>query len=292
MIVFNYIIYYFIILPLSVLPFRALYFISDFLYLLFYYVIGYRKKVVHQNLVNSFPKKSKQEIKEIEKKFYHHLCDLVVESVKQFSITNEEVNKRMVPLNAELFDKYKSENKSIVLAGGHFNNWELFAVAIDQCMAHQAIGIYKPLSNKFFDHKMRASRSKFGLLMISTKRIAEVYQEMKDRLIAVIYAVDQSPSNPKKAYWMRWLNQDTPMLFGAEKNAVKYDHPVLYGRINKVKRGYYTFEFVEIFDRPKETKHGEITEKINHLLEQDIVKHPQYWLWTHRRWKHARPQDT
>lgn len=243
------------------------------------------------NLKNSFPEKTEEEINQIAVQFYHHLCDLVVESVKQFSISKKEVDKRMIAVNPEIFEPYFQQKKSLVLAGGHFNNWELFAVAIDQYMGHQAIGIYQPLTNKFFDEKMRSSRSRYGLLMISTRRIAEVYEEMKNQLIAVIYAVDQSPSNPRKAYWTKWLNQDTAMLYGAEKYAIKYNHPVLYGRINKIKRGYYSFEFAELTGNPEQTRHGEITEKINQMLEDDIKKNPQYWLWTHKRWKHKRPAE-
>ena len=192
-------------------------------------------------------------------------------------------------LNPEFIEEYYRNGRSIIMAGGHFNNWELFAVAIDSAIPHNTIAIYQPLTNKFFDEKMRSTRGKYGLRMISTKIVKRVFDEERANISAFIFGSDQSPSNPNNCYWMKFLNQDTGVLFGVEKYAKEYNYPVVYGRINKVRRGYYTFEFSKVTDTPAECQHGEITETFTKMLEKDIVQFPQYWLWSHRRWKHKRP---
>ncbi len=288
MIILNYFIYYFIIIPISLLPFRVLYFLSDVLFFVLYYLVGYRKKVVLENLHNSFPEKSEMEINHIALLFYKHLCDIMVETIKSFTISDKSISLRMILLNPELLNKFFDNEKSIILAGGHYNNWEWIATAIDKQIKHQTIGLYLPLSNLFFDKKMRESRSKFGLILASTRKVKAVFDEYKNHLTATIFAVDQSPGHPGKSYWLKFLNQDTPALFGAEKYAKDYDYPVLYGTINKVKRGHYTFQFSTITEHPRDTAHGYIIETVTKLIEEQIIKEPQYWLWTHRRWKHKR----
>ena len=277
-----------VIIPISLLPFPLLYLLSDFLFFIFYSLLGYRKKIVVGNICNSFPEKSKQEINEITQLFYRHFCDVIVESLKSFTISDAQISKRMILKNPELLNNYYDNKQSVILAGGHYNNWEWIAVALDKQLKHQSIAIYKTLSNKFFDEKMRSTRGKFGLLMVSTKLVAETFSKFKNELTATIFAIDQSPSNPKKCYWMNFLNQDTPVLFGTEKFAKDYNQPVLFGTITKVKRGFYQIEFQTVTDHPTNTEHGFITEKTTKLLEAEIIKAPQYWLWTHRRWKHKR----
>jgi Kdo2-lipid IVA lauroyltransferase/acyltransferase len=281
--------YYCVIIPISRLPFPFLYGLSSFVYFILYKVVGYRKKVVLGNIQRSFPEKTAKEHQEICDKFYSHFCDLILESIKTFTISEKQVLKRVVCKNPELINKYFDQKRSVIIAGGHLSNWELFAVAIDTLIKHKTIGIYKPLTNKYFDAKMRNTRSRFGLYMISTKIVKQVYEEEKNNLTATIFAIDQSPSNANNCHWMTFLNQDTGVLFGTEKFAKEYDQPVLYGRINKEKRGYYSFELFETFDHPKETQTGELTEMVTRLLEKDIIATPQYWLWSHKRWKHKRP---
>jgi KDO2-lipid IV(A) lauroyltransferase len=289
MIVLNILLYYLVIIPISLLPFPVLYFISDFLYLLIYHIVGYRKRVVISNIQNSFPEKTEKDCIKISKLFYRHFCDLVVESLKAFTISERQVQKRVVCRHPELIDMYFEQNRSVIIAGGHYNNWELFAVAVDKIIKHDTVGIYTPLRNKFFDDKMRSTRSKYGLQMVATREVKRFFEENKHRLTATIFGVDQSPSNPKSAYWMTFLNQETGVQFGTEKFAKEYGYPVLYGRLNKVKRGHYELEFVLVTDNPGQMAYGEITEKVTRLLEKDIQAGPQYWLWTHRRWKQKRP---
>jgi Kdo2-lipid IVA lauroyltransferase/acyltransferase len=285
----NRLLYYLVILPISSLPFPLLYALSDFLFFMLYHVTGYRKGVVMGNIERSFPEKTAMEHKDICRKFYHHFCDLVLESLKTFTISEKEIKKRVIFKNPEVADRFFEQGRSVIFAGGHYNNWEIFAVAVDEMIRHKAIGIYKPLSNKYFDEKMRNTRSKYGLYMISTRDVKKVFDEEAGRLTATIFAIDQSPSNPDNCYWMEFLHQDTGILFGAEKYAKEYNYPVIYGRINKEKRGHYSFELFVVTENPKETAYGEITEKATKMLEQDIRNQPEYWLWTHRRWKHKKP---
>ena len=285
----NYILYYLIILPISSLPFFILYRLSDVLYYLFFYVIGYRKKVVSGNIRLSFPELSVKEHFKISKDFYRHFCDLFVESIKLFTISKKTVLHRLKVLNPELANSYFSEGRSIILVGGHYNNWELLAVAIDEQLKHHCVALYKPLNNHFFDERMRNTRGKFGLEMISIRETRNFFETRKTEPNAVIFGSDQSPGNPEKGYWMKFLNQDTSVLFGAEKYARDYNLPVLYGSIQKISRGHYSFELELITDQPASMPHGAITEAHTRLLEKDITHQPAYWLWSHRRWKHKKP---
>lgn len=290
MIIVNTLLYYLVIIPISVLPFPVLYLFSNKLFFLFYYVFGYRKKIVLQNIRKSFPAKTEKEHVEICKKFYKHFCDIIVESLKTFTISEKEVLKRVVCNHPEVINKYFDQQRSVIISGGHFNNWELFAVAVDALIKPKAAGIYKPLSNKYFDTKMLSTRGRYGLLMIPTKEVKRFFDANINISTATIFGNDQSPSNPNNAYWMNFLNQDTGVTFGTEKYAKEYNYPVIYGRLNKIKRGYYSLDFIEVSDAPRETAYGEITEKVTLLLEKDIQAAPEYWLWTHRRWKHKRPE--
>lgn len=284
-------VYYLLLKPISLLPYRALYALSDFICFVLYNLLGYRKKVVVTNLKNSFPDKSPQEIEAIAGKFYHHFCDLILESVKMFSITREEVNERCRIVNPEVFEHYAAEGRSLLLVAGHYNNWELAAVACDMQTPHTAVGIYSPLANRFFDNKLYQSRSQFGLELLPKKQVKPFFKNNAHRLLAFMFGADQSPSNAANAYWTTFLNQDTAVAFGTEKYAVEYNYPVVFGRINKLRRGYYTMDFTVLEDQPANTSFGEISEKHTRALEQQILEQPEYWLWTHKRWKRKRPVD-
>ena len=222
------------------------------------------------------------------KLFYHHFADLIVESLRIFSISEEEAKGRMKFTNPEILDKDFKNGRTVILAGGHYNNWELFAVAVDGALKHDTVALYKPLNNLFFDEKMRASRGKYGLQMISTRMTEKVFTEVKEKPSIVIFGTDQSPSRSGKGYWLKFLNQDTLVLFGTEKYAKEYNCPVYYGRLQKIKRGYYEFTFSLITDNPNGCAYGEITETHSRMLEADILRQPEYWLWTHKRWKHKK----
>ncbi len=280
--------YYGIIIPISLLPFPILYLFSDFLYLILYKVVGYRKKVVHFNLKNSFPEKHEFERKKIEKQFYKHLCDVVVESLKSFTISNRQISKRMKFLNPEVANQYAEQGRSVILVGGHYGNWEWIAISISQRINFKVIGIYQPIKNEFFNQKINSSRGKFGLLMISTKIVPQTFEKYKNELTATIFAMDQAPGNPQKSYWLQFLNQDTATIFGPEKYATQYNYPVIYGDVNRTKRGYYEVKLKVIIENPTQTQYGDITTICMQKLEKTIQKRPEQWLWSHKRWKHKR----
>lgn len=275
--------------PLSYLPLPILYRISDCFYLLVYYVVKYRRKVVFTNLKNAFPNKSTQELTTIAKRFYQHFCDLLVESLKMFSISKEEIIKRCRVINPELIAKYAKQGKSLIIPTGHYNNWEMAAATINLQIPHQPIVIYSPLQNKFFNQLIKSTRTQFGLELLSKKEIKTGLTTTPNRLRAIIFAADQSPVLARAAYWTSFLNQETGVMIGTAKYAKQYDYPVVFGKITKVKRGYYEIEFIPLVDDPKRYTFGEITEKHTRQLEAIIIENPRYWLWSHRRWKRKKP---
>lgn len=282
--------YQLLILPVSRLPFRALYIISDFIFYVLYYVVRYRKKVVRGNLLRSFPEKSIDEILLIEKKFYRHFSDLLLESFKLFSISESELRKRMVFENLDIFDRLFQEGRSVVVAGGHYGNWEMFAVASQLYWKHQGVALYKPLANPWFERVMRETRGRYGLEMVPIQQTKEFFNQHHPKPIATIFGMDQSPSKVKSSHWMNFLGQETAVIFGTEKYAKSYDHAVIFGRIIKQKRGHYKTYFELVTDQPNSMPHAAIIEKVMGILEADILKKPQWWLWTHRRWKHKKEQ--
>lgn len=286
--IFAALLFYLIILPISWLPFPLLYGLSDLLFIVFYYVVPYRRKVIRKNLVSSFPEKSAQEIKIIEKEFYRHFCDVILETLKLFSASQKTIENRIQLLNADLLDQYFTKGKSLVLVTGHYANWEWPAVTLTSHSKHRGTGIYQRLSNKFFDKKLRQTRARFGMELMSTREVADFFESHQNELCAYGFINDQSPSDPKKGHWGVFLGQPTCMLTGAERYAVKYNYPILYGSITRVKRGYYKVEYIPVSDNPSTEKPFYITEECARINEALIRKNPAYWLWTHRRWKHRK----
>ena len=288
--IFSALIYYVIVIPISHLPFGVLYFISDIVYFLLYYTVGYRKKVVRKNLKNSFPELSDEEREVIMKKFYKHFADFLVESAKSLSISNKAIEERCALINPEEVNKYFNEGKDVIVLCGHYNNWEYYAVGIAQQMKHKTIAAYRPLKNKFFDRKILNSRQRFGMKMLSMREIPRFFANKEsDTPILSVMVNDQSPGDPKTAYWNTFLNQDTGWMKGAEKLAKKYNQVILFGAIRKKKRGFYEVSFSPISEDISKERDGFVLDKHAEYLEMVIREHPQYWLWSHRRWKHKNP---
>lgn len=284
----NRIFYYGIIYPLSLLPFPILYALSDFLAFQMYYVVGYRKKVVMQNLKNSFPEKSDAERIAIAKKFYSHFCDLTLESLKMFTISAKDAEQRVKYLGVDVMDRYFDAGKSVIVAMAHYNNWEMVAVTVDQAIKQHGCAIYKPLTNRFFDKKMLESREKYGLKMIHYRTVKQDFEKMKNELTATHFLIDQAPSQNSTPHWMTFLNQDTGVLVGTERFAKGYDYPVVFLDVQKPKRGYYTARFIDVTGSPRSLPENEITETVTKMLEGYIKEKPEFWLWSHRRWKRTR----
>ena len=285
---------YFIALPfiylISLLPFPLLYLLSDFVYFILFYCIGYRKKVILTNLRNAFPDKTDAEINVIFKSFYHYLCDLIFEVLKVATISKKTMLKRCKfdPESLAIFSKYADDGKSVILVMGHIGNWEWAGHPFSLLCRQQLYVIYHPLANKRFDSLMHRMRSRFGTRMIAMRT---AYKEMiahKNELTATAFIADQTPQ-PENAYWTTFLNQDTPIFKGTEIIAKKMNLPVVYSYIKREKRGYYTMFSSILTDNPAATTDGEISEMHTRRLEQDIIANPETWLWSHRRWKHKRP---
>jgi KDO2-lipid IV(A) lauroyltransferase len=283
--------FYLVVKPLSLLPFWMLYGISDFLYGILYKVFRYRVQVVNDNLTRSFPNKTKQEIHEIQNRFYRYFFDLMVETIKILSISKKQVIRRFKFENPEVLDRYFPEKKHVIIAIGHYGNWEYLAVSGNLYVQHQLIAIYFPLTNAFFDKKLAQARSKFGFGLIPTSAVKQHFNDPPTQPSAVFFGADQSPSNPRKAYWTHFLNQDTAVLFGTEKYACEFNQPVLFASIRQLKRGYYALKLEVLHENPKDSEYGEITELYVRRLEKQVMERPEHWLWSHKRWKRKKPAD-
>lgn len=274
---------------ISVLPFRLLYILSDFFYLLLYYVFSYRKKVAFTNLRNAFPQKSEAEIKSLAKDVYRYTCDLFLESFKILTISEKAMLEHcsLSANSVKLFDKLAEEDKSIILVMGHHGNWEWIGHTLNILAKHQVYAIYKPIQNRHFDRLMYDMRSRFGIKLIAMKDTLRTMLNQKHELNATIFIADQAPV-PETAYWTLFLNQDTPVFKGTEAVSKKMNYPVVYISTKRIKRGYYEIELELLTDKPNETAPGEITELHTKRLERDIIARPEIWLWSHKRWKHKR----
>ena len=273
----------------SILPMKLQYLISDFFYLIIFYLAKYRRNVVANNLKNSFPNKTEKELKEIEKAFYHHLVDLFIEEMAMVSISDKEISKRNKFFNIELLDDLHKKNMGVIGVTGHYCNWEWLNYLEANCN-YRGLAIYKPLSDKNFEKFMNKVREKYGSIAVPMKSTLKqlILQSRKNELPFSMMVADQSPGGDISSYWTNFLNQDTPVYLGVEKIAKKFNHAVVFISMRKVKRGYYETTFELITEKPNETAEFEITDKHTKLLENLINKKPEYWIWSHKRWKHSR----
>lgn len=285
---------YYTVLPLfwsiSLLPISVLYLFSDFLYFIIYIVLGYRKKVVQENLNNAFPEKSSEEINQIERDFYHYLCDLLVEVLKGATMTQEQYEQRWTADATEVL-RIHAQNRSTIFILGHFGNWEAAAPICTFYCNYSINIIYKPIANSYFEKLVNKIRTRFNNTVTPMDKILRQMLKDKNKPTAYAFVSDQSPS-PKNAYWMNFLNQDTAVFTGVEKIAQKLNIPVIYISVQRKKRGYYHIQPTVLFENPKDTQEGEIMHAFMKHLEQDINKNPAYWIWSHKRWKHKRDQQT
>jgi len=288
----GYYIFYPFYLLVNLLPLRVLYVLSDFLFLILYYFPSYRRKVVETNLKNAFPEKSDKELKVIEKRFYKHLADMFIETFKAGFLSRKELEKRFTVTGAEIVNRLYDEKRDIIAVLGHYNNWEM-ALLLAEKIKPQPYVIYKPLQNKYFDRLINTQRTKHGMGITAMSMVIKVIlQSRKDKIntISMILS-DQTPPKNEIQYWTTFLNQDTPVYTGVEKIARKYNMAVVYFHIIKVKRGYYKLEIEKLVDNPDEMAENMITEAHVRRLEEIIRENPEYWVWSHRRWKHKKPVE-
>ena len=288
----GYYIFYGINWVLSFLPIWILYIFSDFIYILLYYFPSYRRKVVENNLKNSFPEKTSEELKSIEKKFYKHLADLFIETFKLAHMSRTEQKKRFTYSNLGIIDKLREEKRDIIAVLGHYNNWE-WPTMLPEFLKYKIVIIYKPLQNKYFNKFINDQRSKYGIVLTPTSQIIrEIINYRNDNINTLsVFLSDQIPAKGDIKYWTNFLNQDTAVFTGAGKIASKYDMAIVFFHIQKVKRGHYNLDVELLHEHTAGLTENLITESHVRRLEEIIREKPEYWICSHRRWKHKKPVE-
>lgn len=270
---------------LSLLPFWIIFGLAKISYFLLFVVIGYRKKVVYENLKNSFPHKSELEIHLEAKRFYRHFCEIFIESVKLLTISRKQIKKRYSFKNIELLEEFYSQKKSIILYAAHFGNWEWMA-SLQLHTKYQMYSFYQKQSNKYFNDFMIQIRERFGNICVESQSGFKVLlKNSREKNLTITYVIgDQSPMSKSSMYWTDFLNQETAFLVGSDKMAKKCNQQLIYPHITQKKKGYYELEF-KIIPMNSEI---EPIETYSKLLEKNIQEQPELWLWSHRRWKRKR----
>jgi len=275
----------------SILPFWLLYLKSDVYYFLTYHVVRYRRKVVRQNLLNSFPEKDAKSIKTIERHFYRNLCDLVVEAPKMMRMGPNGYRKRLTFTNTELIAQLDEKHKNIFFAIPHSGNWEWFGKMIPELSHHKGLAIYKRVQNTVFERLMLYMRTKgTDLEMVESNSVLRRLAQLRDNPNAVLMMADQTPHGLESDYWTEFLHQDTCWFTGIERIAKKLDYAIVLVSMKRQGRGRYEVAFELVTDNPKEMGNGEVMEQYVRHVERFIEDNPDNWLWSHRRWKHQRPQ--
>ncbi|HNY15402.1 MAG TPA: hypothetical protein PKI12_07660 [Bacteroidales bacterium] len=275
----------------TLLPLRVLYVFSDIMFVFLYYYPSYRKNVVLENLRKSFPEKSPEELKRISRKFYHHLADQFVEVLKLTHMNNRELCRRMKFLNPELTEKICDSGRDVAVVHSHYNNWEWLTASYPMYTKHLGVGVYKPLQNKHFEKFMNRLRSRNNASLAPMNMIVRQIINNQSKNIRGQYGFisDQTPAKAEIEYYTTFLNQETPVFLGIEKIARKYDMAVVILHVEKVKRGYYTITSELLFEKTAGLPMYQVTDTHVKRLEEIIKKKPEYWIWTHRRWKYKKP---
>ena len=276
-----------IILLFSKLPLRILYLFSDFMFFVTYHIVGYRRKVVLENLKNSFPKKSLDELKEIEKKFYSNFCDYIVETFKSFTISSTELRVRVQHLNQDIFQEAKAEKKNVILLAGHVFNWEWFNVLATIIPQVNSFPVYRKVQSGFWEERIKGLRNRFGNQPLEAKEvIRHIFRNPNDGNSVYMFVADQTPHFSEVTYGLNFLNQKTPVFVGYDKLSTRMDLAFVYCDMKKVKRGYYQINYYRIYPEGDKFVEHEVVNKFHHLLENTINKRPDNYLWSHRKWKY------
>lgn len=285
-----YLVYAFLWL-ISILPFPIFYFVSDCIFVIIYYIIGYRKKTVRSNIQLTLPHLSKKEQLQVEKKFYKHMCDMFMEMIKTISISKKEIQKRFTFTNIELFHEYEKKKKSIILFYAHYASWE-WSITLGTFINFKGFGIYKKIRNPYFDKLVKDIRSHFDATLIDTKATTKTVIENQNKGILGVYGFisDQTPAKQKAKYWDTFMGHQVPIHIGGESLARSLDMNVLYMKVSKVKRGFYEATFIPITDNIKAEPKFEVSKKFIREVEKQIYEAPEYYFWTHKRWKHKKAQ--
>lgn len=282
-----FLILYPILYLISILPFRLLYLFSDFVFVLVYYVFGYRKKVVRDNLALALPHLTEKERRRIEKDSYRHLCDMFLEMIKTMTISVKDIERRFVFKNLEVYQDLEKKGKSVALMCAHYASYE-WVISINSRSNFIGYAIYKRINNKYFDDLVKKIRSRFKAELITTKQAVITIESNEAKGIKGLYgfASDQSPQVKRKTYWSNFMGIEVPVHTGAEMLAKRFDMTVVFLKVKKVKRGFYEAEFELLADNAITVPDYQITETFLRKVEDQIREAPEFYLWTHKRWKH------
>lgn len=269
------------------MPLKVLYFFSDIIFFMNYYVVGYRKKVITENITKSFPHKSKEEIEKIVKAFYLNFSDYLVETVKSFTISETESRVRMQHINQDVFHEAKREGKNVIMLAGHVFNWEwinAFAKVIPQEHCHP---VYRKVNSEFWESQIKKIRNRFGNEALEANEvIRHIFRNKNDGNSAYMFVADQTPHHVYIDYGLKFLNQDTPAFIGYDKLATRMDLAFIYCEMKKVKRGFYQVNYHRIYPESEQFEDFEVVKKFHKLLENTLHKRPDNYLWSHRKWKY------
>ncbi|MEZ4894372.1 MAG: lysophospholipid acyltransferase family protein [Saprospiraceae bacterium] len=272
-------------------PFWALYQISNVLAFILYRIVGYRKQVILDNLMQAFPEKSSDEIKRIIKKTYLNLTDLMLESVKSQTTSLPELHRRCRVMNAEIAAEFLQQGQSVILAGSHCGNWEYAGLTLPYGLFGKLVGVYKPLTNKHVELYLNKNRSRGSLVLVSMDdSVAFMRKHLKKEAWAYMMIGDQSPSSRKRAHWVTFFGRETATLPGIDVLARTFGFPVFSYRILRVKRGFYEIEYEPLWLEPETATELDITRAYTKRLEEEIRANPETWLWSHKRWKMKREE--
>lgn len=271
---------------ISILPFKILYIFSDLTFIVVFYIIRYRRRVVYNNIEKSFPKKSKKEIRMITINFYRHFCDLIFESIKRLTINKKDIKERLEIKNPEVIENFKKRKKNVILYTAHFGNWE-WLVFMPSLIELKSYTLYKPIKNSYFNELIGLMRGRFPIEFIPLRkgyrRITQI--EANNDFSMFCFIADQSPKLKSAKQWVNFLGRDTAFYLGPQEIALKKSYAVVYPNFTKTRRGHYKLEFQIIQDEDTSENNESIVEKFAKHLEKSIYKFPEMWLWTHRRWK-------
>ncbi len=283
----TYILVYPLIWLISILPFRVLYLVSDAVYILIYYIIGYRKKVVLDNLKLAFPNKTEKELLLIRKKFFKHFVDIFMEMIKSFTISAKEINRRYTFTNTALLDELYNSGKSAILVGAHYANWE-WIMSLNSFVKYKGVAAYTKVNNPYFNRKILKTRERFGVILKQTPKILNLVKENQKKGILTMYGLlsDQSPHIAKTHYWSKFFGVKVPIHTGAEMLAKRYDLNLVFMKTRKIKRGFYETSFSVITTTPTKFPDYELTDIFLRKVEEQVYEQPEYYFWTHKRFKH------
>jgi Kdo2-lipid IVA lauroyltransferase/acyltransferase len=285
-----YVLAYPIIWLISIQPFRILYFFSDITCFLLYRVIGYRRSTVRRNLALALPHLTETERRLIEKRSYKHFCDTLFEMAKSLTITDKQIRQRFTFTNFDVAHEFESKGKSVIVFTGHYGSYEWLLSMNMYFSSYKGIGIYKAIRNEYFNTLVKKIRKRFGAELISTKNIIPAMRKNVREGIKGFYGFisDQSPKSQSIIYYGKFFGVEVPMQVGGEMLAKKMDMNVIFARIDKTGRGHYQCTFVPLEGSPKDYPNFEVTDWFMKLLEDQIREKPEYYLWTHKRFKHRK----